>query len=98
MSRTALHKVVLVVVALLSLAVQPFRSAPASAQAVTAPINWSFSHSGPMPIGWSRAQTPWCNAASNVWVADGVLTERVGPVGSTQYCGEIGRASCRASV
>jgi hypothetical protein len=87
MLRSAPRKAALLGAAVLVLAAQPLLAPPASAQSVTAPMVWTFSHAGALPSGWSYAPAKFCAAHSNVWVRNGAVVLRAGQVGSHQYCG-----------
>jgi hypothetical protein len=87
MRHNALRKANLLLIALLAAAVPPFLAGPASAESVTKTVNWSFSHTGPLPNGWTYFPAKGCTDPSNVWLQNGEAVLRVGEVGTHPYCG-----------
>jgi hypothetical protein len=77
----------LTVCSVLALCVPLALSRPAGAQQVTKQAHWEFTRTGALPSGWTYATAKGCTDPSNAWLSDGVLTMRVGQVGSHPYCG-----------
>jgi hypothetical protein len=77
----------LVVCGVLALCLPLLGAPPAGARQVTRNVNWEFARTAALPAGWTYAAAKGCTDAGNVWLSGGILTMRVGQVGTHPYCG-----------
>jgi hypothetical protein len=62
-------------------------AAPAAHSSTASKASYEFTGSASLPGGWRYAAAKGCTDPSNVWVSGGMLSLRVGQVGTHPYCG-----------